>query len=538
MKQTSFTAIFLSLALLGGCTEKAPRADHVVYMCFDAMSAIGVQRAETPNFNRLIENGAVSMHTRCGLPSNSSPNWMTIASAAPFEMTGVLDNDVTPRNGTAVPAIKNAIGFFPTIFEYIREQKPDAKIYFFGESSWATAMYDMTPFDVIVPEGSKEKISPDDAIHRAADAFVTDKPDILFVEIDVPDHEGHTWGHEHQNYLDCLHHMDELVGDFVRKLEDNGMMKNTVIVITADHGGYKKGHGGSTMEELEVPVIMYGGPVTKGKVMEHVNMNYDTPATVAGLLGVELPWECHGKFLKEAFETKTDVCYVPSPLVYPYSGTVKAGEKVSITADIEGAEIHYTLDGSRPTVDSPVYEGPFELTSSCTVRAIACKNGNCSIEASNFLYADMPEGRKAVSYKLYRRIYDEALPDFAELGRPDAEGMVSAFSLEGLPFSPDEDDFAVLFTAKVNIAEAGNYRFELGSDDGSRMYLDGDLVIDNDGSHTLTTKYGNKELSVGVHEIRIEYFEDCEGQHLYLNYGLDGAPLRPFLPEEFVEFPV
>ncbi|MBQ0005956.1 MAG: alkaline phosphatase family protein [Alistipes sp.] len=316
MKHKSFAAIFMSIVILGGCVEKTPRADHVVYMCFDAMSAIGIQRAVTPNFNYMIENGAVSIHTRCGLPSNSSPNWMTIASAAPFEMTGVLDNGVTPRNGTTVPALKNAVGFFPTIFESIREQKPDAKIYFFGESSWSTAMYDITPFDVMVPErGKRERLTADEALHRAADAFVSDRPDVMFIEIDVPDHEG--------------------------------LMENTVIVITADHGGFNFGHGGSTMAELEVPVIMYGGPVTKGKVMEHVNMNYDTPATVAGLLGVELPWECHGKFLKEAFEPKTDVCYVPVPLVHPFRGTVGAGEKVSITADTEGAEIHYTLDGSE-----------------------------------------------------------------------------------------------------------------------------------------------------------------------------------------------
>lgn len=449
----------MACVCLCGCKDRTPRADHVVYMCFDAMSAIGMQRAETPNFNYMIGNGAVSIHTRCGLPSNSSPNWMTVASAAPFEMTGVLDNGVSPRNGTVEPALKNAIGFFPTIFEAIREQRPDSRIYFFGESTWATGMYDMAPFDVVVPE--QGTLTPDDAIHRAADAFVSDRPDIMFIEIDDPDYKGHTWGHENQGYLDCLHHMDELAGDFVRKLEDAGLMKNTVIVITADHGGFNFGHGGSTMAELEVPVIMYGGPVTKGKVMEHVNMNYDVPATVAGLLGVELPWECHGKFLKEAFEPKTDVCYVPVPLVHPFRGTVPAGEKVSITADIEGAEIHYTLDGSTPTCDSPLYEGPFELPSTCTVRAIACKDGSCSIEAGNFLYAAMPEGQEAVSYRLYRKVYDEALPDFARLGRPDAEGVMSTFCLEDLPVSPDEDDFAVLFTARVNIARAGSYEFEL-----------------------------------------------------------------------------
>ena len=533
MKNRTFVSIFLVVIVVCGCKEPAPRADHVVYLCFDAMSAIGIQRAETPNFNRMIENGAVSLHTRCGLPSNSSPNWMTIASAAPFEMTGVLDNGVTPRTGTVVPALKNEIGFFPTIFESVREQRPDAKIYFFGDTSWPCNMYGMSAFDVVVPElGKRQHLTPDEAFRKAADAFVEDKPELMFIGIGTPDHEGHTWGHESRGYFDCLHHMDELVGGFVKKLEENGLMKNTVIIITADHGGINYAHGGSTMAELEVPVIMYGGPVTKGKVMEHANMNYDTPATVAGLLGVELPWECHGKFLKEAFEPATDVCYVPVPLIQPFRGTVPDGGKVSITADAEGAVIFYTLDGSQPTCESTKYDGPFGIERTCTVSAVAYKNGNYGMTASNFLYAALPEGKAAVHYALYRNVYDEVLPDFSRLGKPAAEGYISAFSLEDVPFSANEDDFAIVFTSKMRVKEAGVYKFELSSDDGSKLFIDGKCIADNDGSHTLQTRYGFAELQPGLHNIRIDYFEDCEGQYLYLNYGLDGKPLRPFFPDE------
>lgn len=528
--------ILLTAAVLCGCKETSPRADHVVYMCFDAMSAIGIQRADTPNFNYMIENGAVSLHTRCGLPSNSSPNWMTIASAAPFEMTGVLDNGISPLNSTVVPALVNGKGFFPTIFESIKAQRPDARIYFYGDSLWPCSMYEMSAFDVIVPEPEKHRhISADEAIHRAADAFVADKPELMFIGIGTPDHEGHTWGHESQGYFDCIHHMDELVGDFVKKLEENGLIRNTVIIITADHGGINYAHGGSTMAELEVPVIMYGGKVTKGKVMEHSNMNYDTPATVAGLLGVELPWECHGKFLKEAFEPGTDVCYVPVPLVHPFRGIVPEGDKVSISVNVDGADIYYTLDGTKPTCDSQKYTGPFEISQPCTVSAVACKNGNYGMTTSNFLFAALPEGEAAVQYKLYRNIYDEVLPNFSRLGKPDAQGYISAFSLEDVPFSANEDDFAIEFTSKFKVKEAGMYKFELSSDDGSKLFVDGKCIADNDGSHTLQTKFGFAQLEPGIHDIRVEYFEDCEGQYLYLNYGLDGGVLRPFFPNELVK---
>ena len=49
--------------------------------------------------------------------------------------------------------------------------------------------------------------------------------------------------------------------------------------------------------------------------------------------------------------------------------------KVNITSRIPGAEIHYELDGSDPTVNSPLYTGPVTITESCQVRARAFKFG-------------------------------------------------------------------------------------------------------------------------------------------------------------------
>jgi hexosaminidase len=48
---------------------------------------------------------------------------------------------------------------------------------------------------------------------------------------------------------------------------------------------------------------------------------------------------------------------------------------VTMTVDAPGAEIHYTLDGSVPTADSPKYEIPFSINRSQTVTAAAYRNG-------------------------------------------------------------------------------------------------------------------------------------------------------------------
>jgi len=533
MKRNFFICLaVVSVILSGCCSDRQPRAKHVIFLGFDAMSSIGIQRAETPNFNYLIENGAVSLDTRCVRSTSSSQNWMSMVSGAPIEVHGVYDNEWEPDAITIVPGQKNKLGLFPTMFDDIRAGMPDAKMYSYVEWTGEVRMYDMSVFDKSVVSGKDGDYDAEQLLQMAFADYIADQPEFMFVSIDLPDHQGHTTGHESQEYFDCLHRMDELVGGFVKDLEQKGMMDDAVIIITADHGGILYGHGGDSMAELQVPIIMYGKGVTKGKVMENTNMIYDNAATVCGLLGVDMPRACRGKFLMEAFEPKTDVCYVPTPLVHPFKGVVNKGETVSITADIDGAEIYYTLDGTVPTTASTKYAGPFELEESCTVQAVAVKNGNVSGMASNFLYSAIPSGEASVGFKLYRNFSKAELPDFTKFGRADAQGYVSAFNLDELPIEEGEDHFAVIFNSNLVVGADGKYKLELSSDDGAKLYIDGKCVINNDGSHSRMTKYATVELAKGDHLMRVEYFDDTAGQSLEVCWAPADKTPRPIFPQE------
>lgn len=529
MKIKTLAAIFLSLAVVAtSCSQepKTPRAKHVIFIGLDALSGVGIQRATTPNFNYMIENGAISLHTRVARETSSSQNWMCMLSGAPIEMTGVTDNGWEYDTRIIEPAAHNAKGMFPTIFDLVHEQRPDAKVYGFYEWAGQIRMYDTDSFDVL--EQGKDG---EETINKAFAKYMEDEPEFLFVSIDETDHAGHSSGHESEGYFNAISKYDAIIGDFVKQLEAKGMMKDIVIMITGDHGGIRYGHGGDNMCELEVPVLMYGKGVTKGKVMEHPNMIYDDAATIAGLLGVKMPEECRGKFMMQAFEPATGVKYVPIPLVTPFRGVT---DTATIAADGD-VEIHYTLDGSDPTPDSPLYEGPVAITDNTCIKAISVKDGQCSDIVENLLYAKAPEGEAPIEFKLYKRYFGEVLPDFTKFGRADAVGYVSNFTLDGLPVESSEDDYAVIFSSKLNIKEAGKYRFRLGSDDGSKLIIDGQTIVDNDGSHSYNEKLGVAELSEGQHIIKVEYFEDCDGQMLNLTWGKDGSPLFPFSPKDLLK---
>jgi hypothetical protein len=134
----------------------------------------------------------------------------------------------------------------------------------------------------------------------------------------------------------------------------------------------------------------------------------------------------------------------------------------------------------------------------------------------------------------------EKLPDFKKL-KPIATIYTYSLSIpprdfkEGFPGLPDQLEwFAIDYTGRFWIAAPGAYRFLLTSDDGSRLYIDGKRIINNDGVHAPETKSGVVTLTPGVHDIRVSYFQGPRF-HVALTLevvGPDGVQ-RPFNTENF-----
>lgn len=94
----------------------------------------------------------------------------------------------------------------------------------------------------------------------------------------------------------------------------------------------------------------------------------------------------------------------------------------------------------------------------------------------------------------------------------------------GLDF---DDDFAAIFDGYLHVPEAGIYRFELRSDDGSIVYLDDEAIISDDFLHGLRYRSAEIPLSKGFHPLRIEYFECSENAGLYLTWARSGDAKVP-----------
>jgi outer membrane protein OmpA-like peptidoglycan-associated protein len=133
-----------------------------------------------------------------------------------------------------------------------------------------------------------------------------------------------------------------------------------------------------------------------------------------------------------------------------------------------------------------------------------------------------------------------SLPDFASL---KSEGSVFTDRWEigvreftiGFPGVTDRFEwFALDYEGSIYVPLAGDYGFRLESDDGSKLYLDGTLVVDNDGVHAMSETAGAVTLRQGDHRFRLSYFQGPATEiGLKLFVTPPGGPEKIFRLQDF-----
>ena len=292
-------AVGLLIAVEFPAFSQVPGAEHVVIIGCDGMSPNGILKAKTPVMNQLMKEGAYTLHARGVMPTTSSPNWASMIMGAGPEQHGVTSNDWQTNKFDIVPTAVGSGGIFPTIFGLLREQRRESVI---------ACFYDWNDFGRLLewkaPDILEDSDGPTNAVQHAVAYIKQKKPTFTFIHLDHVDHAGHAIGHGTPEYYASVEVADKLIGEVIQGLKDAGIWKKTIILITADHGGVNKGHGGATMVEIEIPWIIFGPGVAVGKEIKKPVNTYDTAATVAYIFGLQPP-ECWiAKPVTDAFKMR------------------------------------------------------------------------------------------------------------------------------------------------------------------------------------------------------------------------------------------
>lgn len=290
--------IVLAVVMTLGSWAATPK--HVIFIGLDGWGGYSMPRAEMPAVKQLMDRGAWTIKKRAVLPSSSAINWASIFMGVGTEGHGYTEwGSRTPE----IPSIAlSENGIFPTIFTIIRNQKPEAETGLLYEWPGIAYLTDTlsTSYHENIPVGADDDSSLITA--RAAQYIKEAKPLFFAMTYDNPDHVGHAIGHDTQEYYDILAYLDTQIAQVIQATKDAGIYDDTVFIISSDHGGIDKGHGGKTLQEMETPLIMAGPGIRQIGELKSAVMQFDIAPTIAALLGIDTPQPWTGRPILEALD--------------------------------------------------------------------------------------------------------------------------------------------------------------------------------------------------------------------------------------------
>ncbi len=247
---------------------------HVIVVGIDGAGSF-IENADTPNFDRIFANGAVTYGALASKPTISAECWGSM-------LLGVGPEVHKLTNGRVDEYPYPIDSEFPSLFRRIREVMPDAELGSFCDWSPITTGIVENNLGVANATGHDEKLTP-----IICEYIKDKKPDFLFIQMDSVDGAGHHHGYGFPEHLKRIHEVDVLLNDVYTAAVDAGIIEDTLFMAIADHGGDGHGHGGWTEQERYVTFAATGKGVNK-TMIEAMNIR-DLAAIVLYAFGIDAP---------------------------------------------------------------------------------------------------------------------------------------------------------------------------------------------------------------------------------------------------------
>ena len=273
---------------------------HIVVIGVDGAGS-WFKDADTPNFDEIFKNGAITYNALSSKPTISAECWGSMLIGVGPEVHKLTNNKVSVL---PYPVWSK----HPTVFRRIRKAYPKAEL---------GSYCDWNPINKGIVEKTlgvnKQTAKDKELTPLVCDYISQKKPDFLFVHFDSVDGAGHSNGYGTENHIKAINAVDKLIGDVYSAVKGAGILDDTLFMVIADHGGTndetgKGSHGGWTDEEKYVTFAAVGKNIKSGEIKE-MNIR-DLAAVVLYAMGIEAP----------DFDEKGWTSQIPKGLFSDYDG--------------------------------------------------------------------------------------------------------------------------------------------------------------------------------------------------------------------------
>lgn len=285
----------IAIALLPGVASAAP---HAVVVSIDGLRPDVALRADMPALRSLMARGSFTLYaattdTAVTLPSHAS----MLSGVAPAKH-GILYNG-DPKPGDPPHPVCE------TVFELAHRAGMTSALCA-GKSKFSIFVTPEAPEYVSLPP--RERTMGDSLVAAAAArAIEAHRPAFVFVHLPGPDLAGHASGWGSRAQLEAAAGADRALGVVLVAIARAGLVDSTLVIVTSDHGGAGRTHGGLDPRSRFIPWVCSGPSVKRDFDLTLVPTlqvrTEDTFATVASWLGLRSRAELDGRAIREAFDT-------------------------------------------------------------------------------------------------------------------------------------------------------------------------------------------------------------------------------------------
>lgn len=277
-----FLALLASFCFL--FSTEAQKENKVLIVGLDGVRPDALQFANTPNIDKLTDNGTYSWDALNEGTTSSGPGWSNILTGVWQDKHGVTNNSFAGSNFVK----------YPPIFKYIEDHNPELH---------TVSICEWHPINNSISNLFADRIvntnGPANTESIVSAYLVDEDPDVMFVHLDSPDGAGHGYGYsiDVPQYISTLEAVDTSIGVMLDALDSRSTSENEnwLIILTTDHGGLGRSHGGNSIDERNVFFIASGDNVENKQIEKLIGAETEVgPANNCLLDNVELYFDGSG----------------------------------------------------------------------------------------------------------------------------------------------------------------------------------------------------------------------------------------------------